>query len=188
MIANGYALMFLAMCFEGPSATTAAAFASALGHFNPIYVVILSILGDLVPDAILYAIGFWSRTAVVEKHGHRVGLTTARMRRIEHMLFRHPVKTITASKFMPVVAVVCIMLIGSLRYDFKKFMGICLMVSGPRSIILALVGYYAGWAYDLVNDSLQTGTLILFGVIIAVIIVLVYRVTTRRISEPLIES
>jgi membrane protein DedA with SNARE-associated domain len=188
MIAHGYALMFLAMCLEGPSATTAASFAAALGHFNPVYVVLLSILGDLVPDAILYAIGYWSRTSVIERYGHKVGLTTTRMRRIEHLLANHPVRAITAAKFMPVVAIVCIMLIGSLRYDFKKFMGICLMVSGPRSIILALVGFYAGWTYDLVNGYLQTGTLVLLGIVVAVVVYLIYRVVTKRISEPLIDG
>lgn len=183
VIAHGYPLMFLAMCVEGPGVAVAAGFAAAMGFFHPGLVVVLSVLGDLVPDALLYGVGAWGRTAVVERWGHRLGLTSARIQRFEQLLRAHPLRAVVAAKFMPVLAMPCLMLVGSLRLDVRRFLAICALVSVPRSLLLVVVGYQFGWAYDALSLYLQSSMLIGLGAIAVVALALALRRWSARIER-----
>ncbi|MCX6796338.1 MAG: hypothetical protein NTW06_02455, partial [Candidatus Falkowbacteria bacterium] len=101
IMANGYLLIFLAMCIEGPVVTAAAAFACALGAFNPALIFVLAFFGDVLPDSLYYLIGFLGREAVVNKFGHYFGLTDERIRRMEDLAAKHAVKTLVAIKLTP---------------------------------------------------------------------------------------
>src|SRR5512140_1915224 len=98
IIAHGYLLMFVIMVVEGPVITAAAAFASALGYFNLYLVFLLSILGNLVPDVIYYAIGYWGRKRLVNKYGHYLGLSDTRILHLENLSEKHAGKALTLIK------------------------------------------------------------------------------------------
>ena len=169
LIIHGYVLMFLLMCVEGPIITTAAAFAVSLGYFNLSIVFILSILGDVIPDTIYYFIGYFARHSVINKYGHRFGLSTARMEKIESHLTRHAGKTITALKLTPIIALPGFMIVGSARYSYWKYILVCTLVSLVKTAIFMAVGYYFGHLYNL-GQYLEYSNLFLFGILILLIL------------------
>ena len=120
VIANGYWFIFLVMCVEGPMTTAAAGFASALGYFDPFIVLLLSILGDLVPDSIYYSLGYFGRGPMVEKAIHYFGLTKERVLRIENLLKEHFGKTMVVLKLTPIVPTLGFILVGYLKLSFLK--------------------------------------------------------------------
>jgi membrane protein DedA with SNARE-associated domain len=183
VLGHGYVLVFLVMCAEGPITTAAAGFAAALGYFNPGVILILSILGDLVPDTIYYLMGRKGRLASIEKMMHRIGLTQERVARLETLLKKHFNKTLIVVKVTPVVGPLGYMLIGYLRLSFRQFILICSAVTIPKAIIFLVVGYYFGQLYNINQYVRDASLLIPLVVIISVSVYLAYNFVARIIAE-----
>jgi membrane protein DedA with SNARE-associated domain len=161
LIANGYWLIFLAMCIEGPIVVAAASFACALGVFNPTIIFVLAFFGDVLPDALYYGIGFWGRESVVDKFGRYFGLTSERIKKIEELGKQHLIKTLLAIKLTPLAPLPGIMAIGAIKASFKKFLAIISIFTIPKVIIFMIIGYYFGEMYDKVFKYIEQGGVIL---------------------------
>jgi len=155
IIIHGYALMFIAMLFEGPVVTLAAAFASAFGYFNIFIVFVLSFFGDALADIAYYYIGYFSRLAFIERFGKYVGLSEKKMKRIENLLHDHSVKTLIALKLTPGIPTPGLMLVGTTHMPIKKYATICSLIILPRTIFLVFIGYYFGAAYEMYTARFQ---------------------------------
>ena len=151
VIAGGYIVMFLGMLLEGPMTTAAASFAATLGYFNIWIVFVLAILGDLVADVVYYAIGYASRIAVIEKYGHRFGLSKQKMEKIEHLLKTHPAKTLVVIKLAPLLPVPGLMMVGATHMKLSKFTTIASLIILPRVILFIALGFYFGRAYESIS-------------------------------------
>ncbi len=142
--AQGYPLVFLGMCAEGPAVTAASAFTAALGHFNPWVILLLSILGDLIPDTIYYYIGFFGRLSMVKWIEKRAKATPSRLDKLHHLMHQNHTKTMLTLKFTPFIAIPGFIMIGAKRWSYWRFIWVCALITVPKSIILVLLGYYAG--------------------------------------------
>lgn len=165
----GYVVMFLAMLVEGPIITAAAAFGAALGYFNIWIVLLLSILGDLVADLIYYAIGYFSRVTVIEKFGHRFGLSRERMKKLEKLLHTHPVKTLLFIKLAPVLPTPGLMIVGTMRMPLGKYTTLSSLIILPKVLLFIALGYYFGSAYDAIAHYAQIGEYFIIVAIAAVV-------------------
>ena len=182
----GYFLMFIAMVIEGPVITSAAAFATALGYFNIFVVILLSIAGDLVGDYIYYGIGYYGRVRFVEKYGHKIGLTQARLKHMEHLINTHPKKTLTAIKLAPLLPAPGLMMIGASRMPLKRYTWLTFLVALPKTLLFFALGYYFGAAYDRFSAVFQNGEyFILAAVAVTVIVFYGYKQLSARLSARL---
>ncbi len=172
VLVHSYWLMFIAMLVEGPVVTAAAAFAVALGYFNLIIVFILALLGDLVADVIYYFIGYISRVAIVDKIGHRFGLTEARIKKIEHLAKQHSWKTMLVLKLTPFIPTPGLIIVGTTKMPLRKFTFYSLAITLPKTIIFMTVGYYFGRSYDLLSRYFKNGIIAI--IIIAAVVFLIY--------------
>ncbi len=183
VIAGGYVLMFVGMLIEGPVVTAAAAFAAALGYFNPWIVLVLAILGDLLADFAYYAIGYFGRVHFVEKYGHHIGITQPRMERLERLIATHPKKTLAAVKLAPLLPVPGLMMIGAARMPFRKFSAIAFVITLPKALLFMALGYWFGRAYDSISRAVENGQ---YFIIVALIVIVaafyVYKKVAAGIS------
>jgi len=179
----GYFLMFVAMVIEGPIITSAAAFAAALGYFNIWLVFLLAIAGDLVGDYIYYAIGYYGRVQFVEKYGHKVGLTKARLKHMERLIKNHPKKTLTAIKLAPLLPAPGLMMIGASRMSVRRYTWLTFLVALPKALLFVALGYYFGAAYDRFAAVFQNGEyFILAAVVLTVVAFYGYKKLSATIS------
>ncbi len=179
----GYLLLFAAMVIEGPVVTAAAAFAAALGFFNIYIIFVLSILGDLAGDFAYYAIGYFGRVAFVERYGHRIGLTTQRLERMEHLIKTHPKKTLAAIKLAPILPAPGLMMIGAVKMPFGRYTAMTILVTLPKSLLFMLLGFYFGRAYDRIAASLQSGAyFIVVGLALVLAAFYAYQKLAARLS------
>jgi membrane protein DedA with SNARE-associated domain len=146
---HGYWVVFLLFCIEGPISTAATGFLSAAGFFNAEIILVLSVLGDLVPDSIYYGIGYMSRFRFIENLGEHIGLTKYRILKLEIGFKKHFSKTMLALKLTPVVSTLGFMTVGYLRISFRKFIGWCSVVTIPKSLIFFSIGYFFGQLYNI---------------------------------------
>lgn len=170
-IGHGYWVMFFAMFIEGPIVTAAAAFALSLGFFNFWAIFGISILGDLGPDVLYYAIGYWGRIALVERFGAKIGLTRDRMDRMAKLLHDHAWRTMLALKLTPILPTTGLMVVGTTKMPLKKYVTISLSISLPKTIMFILIGYYFGRAYDTINKYVSGVSYAVLAIIAAVIVI-----------------
>lgn len=169
--AHSYFFIFLIMCVEGPVTTAAAGFAAALGFFNPWIILAISILGDVVPDSIYYAIGYFGKATAVNRFGKVLDgakITKERIAKIERLLHENFGKAMLVFKLTPLLAPLGFIATGSFKAPFGKFFKIIFLVTLAKSVIFLSLGYFFGQLYDIDTYIHYAGILIpiafLFGV------------------------
>ncbi len=154
LIAHGYFIMFAMMFVEGPIVTIAAGFATAGGFFNIFLVYLISLLGDVLADALYYGLGYGFRWTIIEKISRRLGRPVGEATTMARLLEKHPFKTILSIKLAPFLPMPAFMIIGYTRFAFFKYLTYCSVVSGARSLFLLLGGYFFGRLF-LMYSSLR---------------------------------
>ena len=184
VITHGYFLFFIAAFLEGPLVTAAAGVAASLGYYSLPIIIVLSVMGDLVADTVYYTIGYWSRKTLITRYGSYVGLTHERMQSLEFMLHRHVGKSMIVIKLSPAIPVPGLIMIGSARVPLKKFVIIALLITLPKSLLFAFIGFYAGHAYARLSTVIaSTQQLIAFLAIIIFFAYVAYQKITARIAK-----
>jgi membrane protein DedA with SNARE-associated domain len=171
VLQHGYPLLFILMLVEGPVVTAAGAFAAALHYMNVWVVLVLSILGNLIPDLVYYALGYWGREKLINKYGHYFGVTKERVAMVEKLAEKHSGKSLFIIKMLPVLATPGLIIVGASKMNLKKYAFWCLIITIPTSLFYLILGYYFGAAYDSLNRYLNIGGYVIAAA--AVIIVLI---------------
>jgi membrane protein DedA with SNARE-associated domain len=186
VLAHGYLLFFVAMLIEGPAVTAAGAFVATLGYFNIYTVFILSVLGNLIPDIIFYALGYWGRFKLVDKYAKYFGLSEKRVHHLEYLAREHAGKAITISKLVPFLATPGLMIMGAARMPIKKYTLWSLGLILPTSLIFLIIGYYFGAAYNAISKYVNIGQYLIAGVLIFFLAIsIAYKKMSKSIAENL---
>ncbi|MEK6932966.1 MAG: VTT domain-containing protein [Nanoarchaeota archaeon] len=172
---NGYFIIFLIMFLEGPVITFAAAFLASLGVFNIYVIFLLSILGNLIPDTILFLIGKHSRINTIKKISEFFGLNKPIMEKIENVFSKHTTKLIIFFKLIPGFAIPGLALAGFSKVSFKKFFIISLTLNLLSAILFTVLGFYSGITVSslLKYLKLEKYILVAFGIFIIIIFILI---------------
>ena len=179
---SGYFFMYILMTLEGPIVTYAAAFASSLGIFNVFYVFLLSSLGNITGDIILFYVGRFSKKERVENYAHN-SLSTSRMDRLKRYLERNPGKTIATVKLTPFLPVPGLILIGSSNMGLKKFAGYSILFSMISASVMVLLGFYSGIAVLTFAKYVKYVEHVVIGAILLTIIVFILiKFVSKKIS------
>ena len=180
VLQQGYTLMFVLMLIEGPVVTAAGAFVAAFSYFQLWIVFLLSVLANLIPDAVYYAMGYWGRHTFIDKYGNYFGLTKERVAAAEKFSTDHTGKSLFAIKMIPFLATPGLIAVGASKMDLKKYIFWCVVITLPSSLVYLLIGYYFGAAYGTIDHYLHLGYYLVAAAIIVVLIVLYFQ---RKFAE-----
>src|SRR3989344_1137150 len=182
----GYPLMFIGMVVEGPMVTAAAAFAASLGYFNVALVFLLSILGDVLPDVCYYTLGYFGHHAVIRRLVRLLRIREDRLDKARGFLSRHQLKGLALFKYVPFLAVTGLILTGTNKMPFKKFVLADTLIGIPHTLVFLGLGSFSGQAFAEAVRRVQHTELI-FGVavVFAALLYLLYRSVVRRITARL---
>ena len=184
VIAHGYFFFYIAAVLEGPIVTAAAGVAAAMGFFSIWIIMFLAILGDLTADAFFYSVGYFGGYPLIEKYSKYIGLTPERATKIKSLLHEHITKTLVLIKVSPIIPVPGILLVGSLRVSFRKFMNSSLMITVPKASLFALIGFSLGKTYTHFSGAVANSPYILFGIVVVLLLIYtIYQKITLRISR-----
>ena len=151
----GYAIMLPLMILEGPVATLAAAILASLGAFNVLIVLILSIIGDMVGDVILYGLGYHYGMGFVRHAGKYIGITEKLVLRMEKYFTRHGGKTIFAVKSTTGLCWAAFTAAGIVKMDFRKFLKNSFYGGIVWSGFLVFMGYFYGYLWREIRDYIE---------------------------------
>ena len=169
VLQHGYPLLFIVMLIEGPVITAAAAFAEALHYMNVWIVLLLSVLANLIPDLVYYAIGYWGREAFVNNYGHYLGITPERIAATEKLAEQHSGKSLFMIKMIPFLATPGLILVGATKMDIKKYAFWSIVIIIPSSLLYLIIGYYFGAAYNTIEHYLDLGGYLIAAALIIIV-------------------
>lgn len=148
ILAYKYFILFPFAVVEGTTAALVAGFFVSTGALNFGLSYIALLLGDLIPDAVLYYIGrHGNEKKFLAKYGPKIGIRTNVEEKLGHLWSNHAGKVFVIGKLAYGLAVPLLISAGLARYNFKKYLAYCTAVSGIKVLIVLLVGYYLGHSY-----------------------------------------
>lgn len=172
----GYWIMLPLMIIEGPIATIASATLAALGAFNVFVVLILSILGDMIGDIILYSAGYFWGMSFVRKVGKYIGITENLVSRMEKYFERHGGKTIFAVKSTTGLCWATFTAAGVVKMNFKKFVKYSFLGGVVWSSFLVFMGYFYGYLWREIKQYISwIGWAVFFTALISFAIITFYK-------------
>jgi len=143
----GYLIMLPLMIIEGPVITIIASMLAKLGAFNVFVVFILSVLGDMIGDVILYGLGYKFGKSFVTKIGRYIGITENLITKIEKYFDKHGGKTIFTVKATTGLCWATFAAAGIVKMDFKKFVKYSFLGGLAWSGFLVAMGYFYGYMW-----------------------------------------
>lgn len=181
---NKYLLLLIIMFLEGPIIGFFAGFSASVGFFELWIVLLLAVLGNIIPDTILYFVGRLLRGSAIHKALHFFGLHKRRIKWLENNINKHSVKTLSFIKLVPPLPVPGLILAGFLKVNFKKFFIISLIFNIITGSFFVLLGYLSGIAVNTVAQYLKWGQIILPAALaIGVAVYFLIKYISRKISK-----
>ena len=180
----GYLFIFFIMIAEGPIITFITAFLASLGILNVYVIFILSVLGSFFPDMICFGIGRYGQKYVQKRIRDSKSSLLKTLKLVLTHIETNPLKTIAMIKVVPPLPVWGLILVGTTKMKFKKFVYYTLIVGAPYALFFTLAGFYSGFAFNKLFKYLQIGENILFfAVPIIILIAILLTFILRKIIK-----
>jgi membrane protein DedA with SNARE-associated domain len=182
----GYPSLFLIMIIEGPIITIIGAFLASLGFFNVGIIFLLSVLGDMVGDMILYALGYWGGSKILSRAERWLKINFVTMEKLRRLFTLHGQKTIFYVKSTTGLCWITFILAGTLKMDFQKFLRASFLGGIVWSGFLVLSGFFFGYAFEKINAYLKSAGLIIF--LLAASFIFFMTLYKKRQSRKILEN
>jgi membrane protein DedA with SNARE-associated domain len=166
-------------CIPIPSETTFlfAGFNVARGEYSLFAVVATGTFANVVGSWIAYAVGYYGRVDVLEKHGKKLHVKKSHLEWADRWFERHGDATVFFSRMLPIIRTFISLPAGVARMPFWRFTLLTLAGCIPWVFALGFLGKEVGSKWDEWKDRLHY----LDYVVLAAILVLIgYALWQRR--------
>jgi membrane protein DedA with SNARE-associated domain len=182
-IAGIFALMIPeSACIPIPSEATMlfAGFNVAEGKFSLFAAVAAGVIANVVGSWIAYAIGYFGRIELLERHGAKLHIKRSDIERADRWFARHGEVTVFFARMLPIIRTFISLPAGVARMPFWRFTLFTLLGCIPWVFMLAFVGKQAGDNWTDWKDKLHY---VDYAVAALIVVGLVYLVIRRRRSR-----
>ena len=169
-------------CLPIPSEGTMlfAGFNVSKGEYSLIVLTLVGVLGNLVGSWIAYAIGYFGRVDLIEKHGRKVLIKPEHLRRADDWFARYGDVTVFFSRLLPIIRTFISLPAGVARMPFWRFTVLTVAGCVPWVFILALIGKAAGDRWERWKEHLHYVDYVVIAAIVLGVAWLVVRYARRR--------
>jgi membrane protein DedA with SNARE-associated domain len=182
-LAGIFGLMLLeSACIPIPSEATMlfAGFNVSEGHYSLLAVTAAGVLGNLAGSWIAYAVGWYGRLDVLEKHGAKVGIRTSHLAVADRWFARHGDATVFFTRLLPVVRTFISLPAGVARMPFWRFTLFTLAGCIPWVFALAFIGEKVGANWEKWKNDLHYVDYAIVAMVVVGIVLLVVRSRRER--------
>jgi membrane protein DedA with SNARE-associated domain len=188
----GVALLMLpeSACIPIPSEATMlfAGFNVAEGKFSLFGAVLVGCVANLVGSWIAYAVGFYGRVELLEKHGRWLHIKPSHLALTERWFERYGGWAVFFSRMLPVVRTFISLPAGVARMPFWKFSLLTLAGTVPWVLALTLIGKHVGANWVDWKDKLHYVDYAMALIIVATIAYFVLRWWRGRGDRPVTDA
>src|SRR4030042_4102270 len=173
-----YIFAFLGALFEGTFIMLFTGVLYKLGYFNFWWLTAVLVFGYFLNGVIWYLVGKYGGNQVLDKWGKRLHVAGNLIDKLEKYFKNHSIKTIFITRITYGFSLLTILIAGSFRMKFKKFLFSSLAASIIWTLGLLGMGFLFGASYKalgVVTKSIAVGfAVILFLAIVLFWILFVY--------------
>jgi membrane protein DedA with SNARE-associated domain len=184
----GYLFIFFGVMLEsigvplpGETLLIAAGFLVHLGTLDMGETIAFGILGTIVGNQIGYWVGREGGRPLVLRWGWYVGVTHARLLRVEEFFARHGGKAVFLARFVPWLRAFGALTAGISRMPWRTFLFYNVLAGAVWATASILLGYLFSGSLDLLEEWMGSVTVLLVLLLVLTLIsYLAYRWVTNR--------
>src|SRR5881397_3501101 len=184
----GIALLMVpeSACIPIPSeATMIFAGVNVSHHHYPLWAAVLvGVVANVVGSCIAYAVGYYGRLELVERHGNKLHIKQRDLERAERWFERWGAWAVFFSRMLPIVRTFISLPAGAARMPFWRFTLFTFLGCVPWVFFLAFIGKQAGDHWTKWKDSLHYVDYLVLALAVVAIAYLVVRRWRRRGGDP----
>jgi len=177
--AYGYVIVFFGVMLEnaglpvpGETILLAAGFFASQHHFNLFSVIFVAMTGAILGDNFGYLAGRKLGRAFINRYGRYVFLTPARIKACEDYFHSHGDKTILVARFITGLRVFAAFFAGMSHMRWRTFFTYNAAGAVLWAVAIALVGYFFGHSWRLIERWVGRTGVLLFVLALAVGVVI----------------
>jgi membrane protein DedA with SNARE-associated domain len=182
-LAGVFVLMLLeSACIPIPSEATMlfAGFNVSEGHYSLLAVTAVGSVANLVGSWVAYAIGYYGRIDILEKHGRKLHVKPEHLAWADRWFQRHGDATVFFTRMLPVIRTFISLPAGVAKMPFWRFSALTLAGCVPWVFLLAFIGRQVGERWEQWKDSLHYVDYAVVALVVVGIVVLVVRNRRER--------
>jgi membrane protein DedA with SNARE-associated domain len=177
-LAGVFVLMLLeSACIPIPSEATMlfAGFNVSEGHYSLFMVTLVGSLANLVGSWVAYAVGYYGRVDVLEKHGRKLHIKPSHLAWADRWFERHGDATVFFTRMLPIIRTFISLPAGVARMPFWRFTVLTFAGCVPWVFLLAFIGQQVGANWEDWKDSLHYVDYAVAAAIVIGVVVLIVR-------------
>ncbi len=117
-----------------------AGFNVALGKYSLVAATLAGVAGNVVGSWVAYAVGYYGRLELLEKHGHRLHISPSKLAFADRWFTRRGAVTVLVGRLLPLVRAFISLPAGVARMGFWRFTALTTLGSIPWCLGLAYLG------------------------------------------------
>lgn len=175
-----FVLMVLeSACIPVPSEATMlfAGFNVSDGEYTLFAATMVGSVANLVGSWIAYALGYYGRVDILEKHGHKVFIKKHHIEWADRWFERHGDATVFFTRMLPIIRTFISLPAGVARMPFWRFSALTLAGCIPWVLMLTFIGKQAGDNWESWKDSLHYFD---YAVAAAIVVGVIYLIVRNR--------
>jgi len=149
----------------------------AAGDLSLFGVVAAGVLGNLVGSWAAYAVGYYGRIDLLEKHGAKLHIKPKQLAWADSWFERYGDATVFFSRMLPIVRTFISLPAGVAKMPFWRFTAFTLLGCIPWVLMLALIGEAVGENWEEWREHLHY---LDYAVVAAIVVGVVYLIVRRR--------
>jgi membrane protein DedA with SNARE-associated domain len=150
-------MLFESACIPIPSEATMlfAGFNVHEGEYSLLAVTLVGSLANLVGSWLAYAIGWYGRVDILEKHGRKLHIKPSHLAWADRWFERHGDATVFFTRMLPIIRTFISLPAGVARMPFWRFTALTFAGCLPWVFALAFIGQQVGERWESWKDSLH---------------------------------
>jgi membrane protein DedA with SNARE-associated domain len=174
-------------CIPVPSEATMlfAGFNVSRGEYSLFAATATGVLANLVGSWLAYAVGYYGRVDLLEKHGHKLHIKPSHLRWADNWFARYGDATVFFTRMLPIIRTFISLPAGVARMPFWRFSVLTTLGCVPWVLMLTVIGREAGDRWETWKDNLHYVDYVVAAAIVLGVIYLIvrYRRGGRASSE-----
>jgi membrane protein DedA with SNARE-associated domain len=144
-------------CIPIPSETTFlfAGFNVARGEYSLFAVVATGTIANVVGSWLAYAVGYYGRIDVLEKHGRKLHIKPSHLHSADNWFAKYGSATVFFTRMLPIVRTFISLPAGVARMPFWRFTVLTTLGCVPWILMLTLIGREVGDNWEQWKDSMH---------------------------------
>ena len=180
-------LVLESACIPVPSEATMlfAGFNVSDGEYSLFAAVAVGSVANLVGSWIAYAVGYYGRIDILEKHGKKLHVKKSHLEWADRWFERHGDATVFFTRMLPIIRTFISLPAGVAKMPFWRFSALTLAGCVPWVLMLGYIGKEVGHRWEEWREYLHYGDYVVLAALVAgIAYLLVRRRRARRAEKP----